>query len=182
MKENYFRCVAWLNSELSYSLRKRTFWTWQNCLIFARKFKKSCQDQPQTTGLCVYSHVSYLFFVSNIVFPVTDILLATLKSTSVLYAFEESVDCALLSSFCNASNLHISPFRYVLSTMGVSKESISKFLIGNRFHVKLRILNPEKCKQSLRVKSWKAEVTAEKKTNSRLQSKTRNTSSEIKGA
>ena len=47
--------------------------------------------------------------------------------------------------------------------MGVSKESISKFLIGNRFHVKLRILNPENCKQSLRVKSWKAEVTAEKK-------------------
>jgi len=42
---------------------------------------------------------------------------------------------------------------YVLSTMGVSKESISKFLIGNRFHVKLRILNPENCKQSLQVKS-----------------------------
>jgi len=33
-------------------------------------------------------------------------------------------------------------FKYVLSTMGVSKESISKFLIGNRFHVKLRILCP----------------------------------------
>ena len=32
--------------------------------------------------------------------------------------------------------------KYVLSTMGVSKESISKFLIGNRFHVKLRILSP----------------------------------------
>ena len=47
--------------------------------------------------------------------------------------------------------------------MGVSKESISKFLIGNRFHVKLRILSPEDCKQSLQVKSWKAEVTAEKK-------------------
>jgi len=30
--------------------------------------------------------------------------------------------------------------KYVLSTMGVSKESISKFLIGNRFHVKLRII------------------------------------------
>ena len=43
--------------------------------------------------------------------------------------------------------------RYVLSTMGVSKESISKFLIGNRFHVKLRILSPENCKQSLQVKS-----------------------------
>jgi len=33
-------------------------------------------------------------------------------------------------------------FKYVLSTMGVSKESISKFLIGNRFHVKLCILSP----------------------------------------
>jgi len=47
--------------------------------------------------------------------------------------------------------------------MGVSKESISKFLIGNWFHVKLHILSPENCKQSLRVKSRKAEVTAEKK-------------------
>jgi len=37
--------------------------------------------------------------------------------------------------------------------MGVSKESISKFLIGNRFDVKLRILSPENCKQSLQVKS-----------------------------
>ena len=53
--------------------------------------------------------------------------------------------------------------KYVLSTMGVSKESISKFLIGNRFHVKLRILSHKNCKQSLQVKSWKAEVTAEKK-------------------
>jgi len=26
--------------------------------------------------------------------------------------------------------------------MGVSKDSISKFLIGNRFYVKLRILSP----------------------------------------
>jgi len=33
-------------------------------------------------------------------------------------------------------------FTYVLSTMGVSKESISKFLIGNRCHVKLHILSP----------------------------------------
>jgi len=47
----------------------------------------------------------------------------------------------------------LSCFKYVLSTMGVSKESISKFLIGNRFHVKLRILSPENCKQSLQVKS-----------------------------
>ena len=59
-----------------------------------------------------------------------------------LYAFEESVDCHLLSSFCDYSNLHISLFKYVLSVMGVSKESISKFLIGNWFRVKLRILSP----------------------------------------
>jgi len=26
--------------------------------------------------------------------------------------------------------------------MGLSKESVSKFLVGNRFHVKLRILSP----------------------------------------
>jgi len=65
-----------------------------------------------------------------------------LKAIVFLYAFEESVNCALLSFFCDDSNLHISLFKYVLSTMGVSKESISKFLIGNRFHVKLRILSP----------------------------------------
>jgi len=47
----------------------------------------------------------------------------------------------------------LSLIKYVLSTMGVSKESISKFLIGNRFHVKLRILSPENCKKILRVKS-----------------------------
>jgi len=46
---------------------------------------------------------------------------------------------------------------------GCKKESISKFFIGNRFHIKLRILSPENYKQSLQVKSWKAEVTAEKK-------------------
>jgi len=31
---------------------------------------------------------------------------------------------------------------YVLSRMRVSKETIGKFLIGNRFHVQLRILSP----------------------------------------
>jgi len=51
-----------------------------------------------------------------------------LKALVFLYAFKESVDCHLLSSFCNDSNLHISLFKYVLSTMGVSKELISKFL------------------------------------------------------
>jgi len=65
-----------------------------------------------------------------------------LKALVFPYAFEESVDCHLLSSFCDDSNLHISLFKYVLSTMGGNKESISKFLIGNRFHVKLRIRSP----------------------------------------
>ena len=71
-----------------------------------------------------------------------------------LYAFEESVDCHLLSSFCDDSNLHISLFKYVLSTMGVSKESISKFLIGNRFHVKLRILSPYSNLKGLRMRNF----------------------------
>jgi len=31
---------------------------------------------------------------------------------------------------------------------------LGKFLIGNQFHIKLRILSPEVCKQSLRVKSY----------------------------
>jgi len=76
-----------------------------------------------------------------------------LRALVFLYPFEESVDCYLLSSFWDDSNLHICLFKYVLSTMGVSKESISKFLIENQFHVKLRILSPENCKQSLQVKS-----------------------------
>ena len=71
-----------------------------------------------------------------------------------LYAFKESVDCHLLSSFCDDSNLHISLFKYVLSTMGVSKDfTISRKITHPRFHVKLRILSPENCKQRLQVKS-----------------------------
>ena len=37
-----------------------------------------------------------------------------LKAIVFLYAFEESVDCALLSSFRDDSNLHISLLKYVL--------------------------------------------------------------------
>jgi len=37
--------------------------------------------------------------------------------------------------------------------MSVSKEFISKCLLGNRFHLKLRILSHKNCKQKLRVKS-----------------------------
>jgi len=73
---------------------------------------------------------------------IRNVLSPNLKALVFLYAFEESVDCHLLSSFCDDSNLHISLFKHVLSMMGVSKESISKFLIGNRCHVKLRILSP----------------------------------------
>jgi len=35
-----------------------------------------------------------------------------LKALVFLYAFEESVDCHLLSSLCDDSNLHISLFKY----------------------------------------------------------------------
>ena len=47
-----------------------------------------------------------------------------------------------------ANDYKVRIFKYVLSMMGVSKESISKFLIGNRFHVTLRILSPENCKKN----------------------------------
>ena len=67
--------------------------------------------------------------------------LFTLKSTNISVCFRGISRLPSVSSFCDDSNLHISLFKYVLSTMGVSKESISKFLIGNRFHVKLRILS-----------------------------------------
>jgi len=52
------------------------------------------------------------------------------------------------------SNDTITTFKYVLSTMGVSKESISKFLIGNRFHVKLRILSPYSNRLRMRNFTW----------------------------
>jgi len=42
------------------------------------------------------------------------------KALMFLYAFEESVDCHLPSSFCDDSNLHICLFKYVLSTMKVA--------------------------------------------------------------
>ena len=60
------------------------------------------------------------------------IIANNLEALVFLYAFEESVECHLLSSFCDNSNVRISLFKYVLSTTGVSKESISEFLIGNR--------------------------------------------------
>ena len=59
-----------------------------------------------------------------------------------LCVFKESANYTLLSFFCNDSNLHISIFKYILSTMGISKELAGKFLIGNLFHEKLYILSP----------------------------------------
>ena len=92
----------------------------------------------------------------------------SLSSKLADFMFYIKQTCLLPLKFFRASGhmrvviCHFCLCKHVLSTMGVSKESIIKFLIGNRFHVKLRILSPENCKQSLRVKSWKAEVTAEK--------------------
>jgi len=86
---------------------------------------------------------------------------AKTKVKSSRFAFEESFAWALLSYFYDDSNLHIS-IKYVLTTKGASKESISKFLTGIDFTQKLHILNPEIYKQCLRVKSWKAKVGAAK--------------------
>ena len=80
------------------------------------------------------------------------------KSSTFSVRFRGSVNWALLSSFCDDSNLHISVFKEVLYTMSVSKESIRKFLIRNRFHIKSPILSPNICKQSLRVKIWKTKA------------------------
>jgi len=54
--------------------------------------------------------------------------LETLKSTSVSVCFRGISRLPSAFVFCDNSNLHISlDIKYVLSTMGVSKESISKF-------------------------------------------------------
>jgi len=45
-------------------------------------------------------------------------------TVGLLQAFEESTDSALI--FCDDSNLHLSVFKYVLSTLGISKEFIGK--------------------------------------------------------
>jgi len=54
-------------------------------------------------------------------------------------------------------------FKYVLSMTGVTKESISKFLIGNRFHVKLRILSPylNRILKNLEDSIWKKSIWTE---------------------
>jgi len=67
--------------------------------------------------------------------------------------------------------------KHVLSTMGESKELISKFLIGNWFHIKLRILSPGKLQAKLTGEKLKGWSNSREKTNSRLQPKFRNTSS-----
>jgi len=54
-------------------------------------------------------------------------LLLYLKALGFLYAFEESANRALLSSYCDDSNFPISIFKYVFSAMGANKESISNF-------------------------------------------------------
>jgi len=116
---------------------------WSSVAIFWELYRKTsalsqmmCDWFDNTTVLCTLRNT----VVDRLQLSRTQsVVLLHLKALVFLYAFEESVDYHLLSSFCDDSNLHISVFKYVLSTIGVSKESISKFLIGNRFHVKLRI-------------------------------------------
>ena len=68
-----------------------------------------------------------------------------IKQPLVFHYLHKKVQYLLIWIFHNFTDHFITKFIiivYVLSTMGVSKESISKFLIGNLFHVKLRILSP----------------------------------------
>jgi len=103
--------------------------------------------------------------------------LLTFKSTSVSVCFEESGDCHLLSSFCDDSNLHISLFKYALSTMGASKKSISKFLKGKSISRKITHRQSWKLQAKLTGEKLKGWSNSKEKTNSRLQSKFCNTRS-----
>jgi len=67
-------------------------------------------------------------------------LCTQLKALGFLQAFVGSAEWALLSSFCDDSNLHV---HHVTGFhTGEEFESISNFLIRNRFHVTLRIISP----------------------------------------
>ena len=90
-------------------------------------FGASCDGWPQASSADAAKVLWYVFLLLHANrgdLRVTDTLPSVCASLS-----ETMVHC-------------ICTFKYVLSTMGVGKESISKFLIGNRFHVKIRILSP----------------------------------------
>ena len=101
-----------------------------NCFLDKEELQPLCSLVNSTT-----KHIS-----KNLLDAKTTIV--TLISTSVSVCFRGISRLPSAFVFCDDSNLRISLFKYVFSTMGVTKESISKFLIGNRFHVKLRILSP----------------------------------------
>ena len=75
-----------------------------------------------------------------------------LNALVFLYAFEESVDCAVLSSFCSDSNLHISTFKLVLSTM--DKQRIDQ-QIFNRKSISRKITHPQSWKLQAKLKGEK---------------------------
>ena len=88
---------------------------------------------------------------------------STLKSTDVSVCFRGISRLPSAFVFLRRFKLaHISI--QVFTFHDGCKQGIDQQIFNrNRFHVKLPILSPENCKQSLQVKSWKAEVTAEKK-------------------
>ena len=89
--------------------------------------------------------------------------LKTLKSTSVSVCFRGI--SRLPSAFVFLRWFKVVHISIQVCTFhdGCKQGFDQQILIRNQFHVKLRILSPENCNQSLQVKSWKAEVTAEKK-------------------
>jgi len=67
----------------------------------------------------------------KIILSSASIPLFHVKALVFLYAFEESVDFLCFRLFAMIQTCTYLYSSIVLSTMGVSKESISKFLIGN---------------------------------------------------
>ena len=88
---------------------------------------------------------------------------ASLKSTRVSVCFRGISRLPSAFVFLRWFKLAHTSIQVCTFQDGCKQGIDQQILIGNRFHVKLRILSPENCKQSLQVKSWKAEVTAEKK-------------------
>jgi len=75
-----------------------------------------------------------------------------------MIAFRSTVGVHLLRNFGQGVHarqflvhVSLSEIQVRLATMRISKESISKNLIGNWFHVEIHILGTEICKQLLQV-------------------------------
>jgi len=65
-----------------------------------------------------------------------------LQALGFLHAFEESVDCALLSSFCDDSNLNLSIFKWDTYSPQWGKQGMDQ-QIFNRKSISRKIMHPQ---------------------------------------